>query len=304
MTEAERNHFLNLILLCKPHHDLVDKTEPERYPSLVLERWKDDRESDFRKPLESIGAVSSSEQIFDMTIESGVIISGGTGGSALGAGGGGGPGVGPYARGGHGGRGGDYVRKRFELDESVVGLRIEQGEPGLGGTDGLAGQRSEDSTLHALFADGEEEEVVRLEAPRGGTSRSEFPDGKPRVVSAMFCNYAERRDNLLFIIGGGWDVFRANRFPAVVSGVAAYRLAGLPRAELFPLRFSLFGENGEEFGENNIELKELDLGRGRNIAIVAFTFPVEEPLTFTAELRSLGVPLHDMSCEILIPPAE
>jgi len=45
MIDAERAHFDNLILLCEPHHTLVDKRRPEDYPPEVRQRWKSDRES-------------------------------------------------------------------------------------------------------------------------------------------------------------------------------------------------------------------------------------------------------------------
>jgi len=44
MTDDERRSFANLVLLCKPHHTLVDKTHPERYSIGDLEQWKADRE--------------------------------------------------------------------------------------------------------------------------------------------------------------------------------------------------------------------------------------------------------------------
>ncbi|UNZ21302.1 HNH endonuclease [Streptomyces sp. 891-h] len=42
----ERNSFGNLILLCTPHHKLVDGPRSEEFPVEVLEGWKDARESD------------------------------------------------------------------------------------------------------------------------------------------------------------------------------------------------------------------------------------------------------------------
>lgn len=44
MTDDERRSFANLVLLCKPHHTLVDKTHPERYSIEDLEQWKSERE--------------------------------------------------------------------------------------------------------------------------------------------------------------------------------------------------------------------------------------------------------------------
>lgn len=45
MSDDERRSFKNLLLLCKPHHEWVDKTHPERFPSDVLQAWKEERET-------------------------------------------------------------------------------------------------------------------------------------------------------------------------------------------------------------------------------------------------------------------
>ncbi len=45
MSDDERRSFENLVLLCKPHHEWVDKTHPERFQIEDLERWKEDRET-------------------------------------------------------------------------------------------------------------------------------------------------------------------------------------------------------------------------------------------------------------------
>jgi hypothetical protein len=49
MSDEERSSFTNLLLLCKPHHDLVDRIEPDRYPAETLEKWKAARE-EMRQP--------------------------------------------------------------------------------------------------------------------------------------------------------------------------------------------------------------------------------------------------------------
>ncbi len=46
MTDSERASFSNLILLCKPHHDLVDRVKPDQHPPELLAEWKDAREGD------------------------------------------------------------------------------------------------------------------------------------------------------------------------------------------------------------------------------------------------------------------
>jgi hypothetical protein len=44
MTDDERRSFSNLILLCVPHHERIDKREPEKYSIELLHQWKVDHE--------------------------------------------------------------------------------------------------------------------------------------------------------------------------------------------------------------------------------------------------------------------
>lgn len=53
MTDDEGRRFANLVLLCVGHHNLVDRLEPEKHPSEVLEQWKRDNE-----PEEGIGILA------------------------------------------------------------------------------------------------------------------------------------------------------------------------------------------------------------------------------------------------------
>jgi hypothetical protein len=46
MTDDERRAFANLILLCTPHHTIVDRLHPSDYPPDKLQRWKTERETD------------------------------------------------------------------------------------------------------------------------------------------------------------------------------------------------------------------------------------------------------------------
>lgn len=45
MTDDDRRSFANLVLLCKPHHEIVDKRHPDRYPPDMLSEWKAQRET-------------------------------------------------------------------------------------------------------------------------------------------------------------------------------------------------------------------------------------------------------------------
>ena len=44
MTEEERKAFTNLILLCHPHHTIVDKLRPQDFSIPTLQKWKAMRE--------------------------------------------------------------------------------------------------------------------------------------------------------------------------------------------------------------------------------------------------------------------
>jgi hypothetical protein len=46
MTDAERRAFTNLILLCTPHHTIVDRLHAADYPPEELQLWKVQREAD------------------------------------------------------------------------------------------------------------------------------------------------------------------------------------------------------------------------------------------------------------------
>jgi hypothetical protein len=46
MTDAERRSYANLILLCEPHHEFVDRRHPDRYPPETLAEWKARREAE------------------------------------------------------------------------------------------------------------------------------------------------------------------------------------------------------------------------------------------------------------------
>ncbi|PKW17634.1 HNH endonuclease [Saccharopolyspora spinosa] len=58
LEEKERDSFTNLILLCKPHHDTVDKDEPENYPPETLLEWKRERETSGQAALAGLSNVT------------------------------------------------------------------------------------------------------------------------------------------------------------------------------------------------------------------------------------------------------
>lgn len=45
MSDDERRAWSNLILLCTPHHNMIDKLKPNDYSIEDLERWKNERET-------------------------------------------------------------------------------------------------------------------------------------------------------------------------------------------------------------------------------------------------------------------
>jgi hypothetical protein len=44
-TFANPNDFANLLLLCKPHHTIIDRLEPQKFTVEILESWKAAREA-------------------------------------------------------------------------------------------------------------------------------------------------------------------------------------------------------------------------------------------------------------------
>jgi hypothetical protein len=63
MSDVDRAHFDNLILLCKPHHTLVDKREPAAYLPEDRRRWKQDRESGIGDMLRAVDETRLAEMI-------------------------------------------------------------------------------------------------------------------------------------------------------------------------------------------------------------------------------------------------
>ena len=145
MKDDERRAFANLILLCKPCHDLVDRRHPRRYSVADLARWKQEREDGALSGLSGVVTDADLEEAIVETVAlaqatEGAIQAGGYGGAAPGAGGGGGGVVGS-GRGGDGGAGGDITIG----DEVEINLA---GTPGLApGAGGGGGGVIEDGTF-------------------------------------------------------------------------------------------------------------------------------------------------------------
>lgn len=70
MTDQERASFDNLLLLCKPHHDLVDTIDPDAFPIDLLKEWKATREGEGLVALRRLGDLTE-DRLVEM-IESAV----------------------------------------------------------------------------------------------------------------------------------------------------------------------------------------------------------------------------------------
>jgi hypothetical protein len=67
MSDRERNAFANLILLCRPHHDYVDRMHPEQFTVSKLQDWKSKAEStDIAKALSDLPALDEAQLIDTM----------------------------------------------------------------------------------------------------------------------------------------------------------------------------------------------------------------------------------------------
>jgi hypothetical protein len=58
MADEQRRHFSNIILLCRPHHTIVDKRRPADFPVELLRRWKAEREANYKEVLTGLGQVT------------------------------------------------------------------------------------------------------------------------------------------------------------------------------------------------------------------------------------------------------
>jgi hypothetical protein len=58
MTEEARKAFTNLILLCHPHHTIVDRLRPEDFSISTLQKWKAKREAGNQEALSRLREVT------------------------------------------------------------------------------------------------------------------------------------------------------------------------------------------------------------------------------------------------------
>jgi hypothetical protein len=167
-----------------------------------------------------------------------------------GAGGGGAGAVGDGSIGGDGGGGGERVSAQIDIAKlREAGLdRIEYvvGKGGLGSRlPGQLGEKGEDTAVNFIAKDGTILKTIR--AAGGAATSRRLPEGAVelslgdidngfRVTTLMPVNAAEVRDGLLFVLGGGWKIFRVPHVPVdatwIVVCTARWRaLEGMaPRA--------------------------------------------------------------------------
>lgn len=230
MSGDDRRAFSNLILLCKPHHNLVDKRHPERYRPEDLQAWKSSREGheiviDNPAALSEDALEESMLQGTIIHVEQGGLHLGGLGGSAIGAGGGGGGVIGS-GTGGPGGPG-SVVHLADEAAMDVDGAsgnapgaggggggllasgalvrrpQPDEGREGRGYSDGLDGQDGQPTR----FGDPTSDVFVEALGGRGGLAGA----GPRRASDALalsvvsLANSAELRSDLMFLLGGGWQ---------------------------------------------------------------------------------------------------
>ncbi|WP_161490065.1 hypothetical protein [Erythrobacter litoralis] len=110
---------MNLLLLCRKHHAVVDDRRNENYYTAgLLKEWKATQESENGNPLASDDLEAIAQTNVLITAET--VTLGGEGGAALGAGGGGGAAIGPNAQGGRGGDGGRVHKDGRLADASAL----------------------------------------------------------------------------------------------------------------------------------------------------------------------------------------
>ncbi len=99
-------------------------------------------------------------------------------------------------------------------------MRVTVGEGGVG-TDSGSGVRGGDTYIEAVAKDGSVVEVMRASGGEGGVGPQGAPDfdvDRARSTVAFFANHVEVRDDLAYVLGGGWDHYKVEAFPGVVSG--------------------------------------------------------------------------------------
>jgi hypothetical protein len=219
MTDEDRRAFDNLVLLCLPHAEQVDlKALADRYPVETLRQWKavQLRTAPPEPPtlpeglLERAVVLSMGDVLMDF--REAAIDLGGKGATAPGGGGGGGGTIGPGARAGDGGAGGDHYEFTVTGAQVLGEIPIEVGHAGRPGVDGLPGEAAGHTRLGAIVTPG-----------AGRQKHSPFPEALAErvttsVSSAVFANYVEINNGLGYLSGAGWASYNVAELPGPFRG--------------------------------------------------------------------------------------
>lgn len=118
-SSEENRSDMNLLLLCRKHHAIVDERRNEKfYTPELLKAWKAAQEGEDDNPLSSDDLEAIAQT--NVTITAETVTLGGEGGAAPGAGGGGGAAIGANAQGGRGGDGGRVHKDGKLADASAL----------------------------------------------------------------------------------------------------------------------------------------------------------------------------------------
>lgn len=238
-SEGDNRSEGNLVLMCLKHASWIDEPGSlETYPTTLLRTWKQAQVADHRSrnggwPLTTSMANAAIEASFTnvgIGISNSTLSLGGEGGRAAGAGGGGGGAIGPGARAGDGGAGGEIVSGSFDLatlmEAGLDRIEVVIGEGGKGTS--LPGQHGADGAQSALTARSKDGEILGVVRARGGfggrSGAASLPDGVSevapsdlengfRITTLMPVNSAEFHDGLLFLLGGEWRYFPVPGIP-------------------------------------------------------------------------------------------
>lgn len=297
MDDNERRSFSNLILLCKPHHDQVDKTDPESYPTEMLESWKTEKEAGLEIGAAELTEENLGEALVGFAVETNVVTVagnlslGGRGGEAPGAGGGGGGVIGSGS-GGPGGPGAPPLTVSDSQRVELAGGASE--EPGSGGGGGgylapgtiestlpdslegsvvLLGQdgRSGGDTVLMLVG----KEILKATGGEGALAGSgqRSRSNHLRVSTLTSCRYVEvSSEGLVHIVSGGFT------WHAVLNLGDTLRIAigtiveagSVPEGE-YTLRYVLTGPDGATRLEKSYGIAVTKVG---DVARLAMTVPL------------------------------
>lgn len=236
MDADENRSSANLILLCLKHADAIDLPEnADLYPADLLRQWKAEQLASYDRVVggwdlsdEEAAEVVAASEGPSVSLQAETIFVGGIGGLAPGASGGGGGAIGPGAIGGSGGPVG-----RIELDglpgsapgaggggggviapDAILPTTDPAATEGQGFSSGTDGQ---DGGATTISVDGVE--LLRAEGGEGGLAGTGVrrTDSRLAVSALMLVNYAEIREGLVSIVGGGWQSLSVLNLPAPVT---------------------------------------------------------------------------------------